>query len=257
MDPDDSETKWYTHIILFLPIALFVMKPRLTEYLEKHFFGSPEETTNNDDENTIPSAQATLALIKSRRSIFPKDYDGTCPPMEHVEMMLEAANWAPTHGKTEPWTFCVLSKGEATEKHAEIVRNAMVTRLGGEVSEKFKAFEQKQARKAKDKAKVAYLIGIGMRRQALEEKVMPEWEEQCAVACAVQNLHLMATSLGVAGYWSSGGPLDDPDLLAFLGLDHGAGDKCLGFFHVGMAPPEKVQAYRAKRRDIKDKVCYL
>lgn len=31
----------------------------------------------------------------------------------------------------------------------------------------------------------------------------PEWEEMCAVACAVQNMYLMATSLGVAGYWSS------------------------------------------------------
>jgi len=34
---------------------------------------------------------------------------------------------------------------------------------------------------------------------------MPEWEDQAAVACAVQNLHLMATAMGVAGYWSSGG----------------------------------------------------
>ena len=26
-----------------------------------------------------------------------------------LEQVLEAANWAPTHGKTEPWRFTVLS----------------------------------------------------------------------------------------------------------------------------------------------------
>ena len=26
-----------------------------------------------------------------------------------VQQILEAANWAPTHGKTEPWRFAVLA----------------------------------------------------------------------------------------------------------------------------------------------------
>ena len=29
---------------------------------------------------------------------------------ETVEWLLEAANWAPTHGKTEPWRWVVLSE---------------------------------------------------------------------------------------------------------------------------------------------------
>ena len=29
---------------------------------------------------------------------------------EKVEELLEAANWAPTHGRTEPWRFVVLTK---------------------------------------------------------------------------------------------------------------------------------------------------
>lgn len=29
--------------------------------------------------------------------------------------MLEAANWAPTHGKTEPWRFVVLSEDALQE----------------------------------------------------------------------------------------------------------------------------------------------
>lgn len=33
-----------------------------------------------------------------------------CPFREQVEQLLEAANWAPTHGRTEPWRFVVLGK---------------------------------------------------------------------------------------------------------------------------------------------------
>jgi hypothetical protein len=43
------------------------------------------------------------------------------------------------------------------------------------------------------------MIAIGMKRRALAEKEMPEWEEMCAVACAVQNLWLAATARGLAG----------------------------------------------------------
>ena len=46
---------------------------------------------------------------------------------------------------------------------------------------------------------VPYMVMICMRRQALPEKVMPEWEEMCAVSSAVQNLWLAATAHGVAG----------------------------------------------------------
>lgn len=32
-----------------------------------------------------------------------------------METMLEAANWAPTHGKTEPWRFVVLGRAAQEE----------------------------------------------------------------------------------------------------------------------------------------------
>ncbi|MCP4788008.1 MAG: hypothetical protein GY903_16075 [Fuerstiella sp.] len=41
-----------------------------------------------------------------------------------------------------------------------------------------------------------------MKHQASEEKI-PEVEGIVAVACGVQHLHLTATAMGVAGYWSS------------------------------------------------------
>ena len=113
-------------------------------------------------------------------------------------------------------------------------------------------WEEKQARKAKDKAKVSHLIAICMRRRANPEKIMPEWEEQAAVACAVQNMHLMATALGVAAYWSSPTTIHEAEVKEHLGL--GEEDKCLGMFHVGSASRTVQGAYRAKRGAMSDKV---
>ena len=51
---------------------------------------------------------------------------------------------------------------------------------------------------------VSHMILIGMKRQARPDKRLPEWEEICAVAMSVQNMHLMLTSLSqVGGFWSS------------------------------------------------------
>jgi len=60
--------------------------------------------------NFFQTFKQLLAVIKARRSIFPKDYTGELVQRAHLETMLEASNWAPTHGKTEPWRFVVLEK---------------------------------------------------------------------------------------------------------------------------------------------------
>ena len=89
---------------------------------------------------------------------------------------------------------------------------------------------------------------------------MAEWEETAAVSCAVQNMHLMATSLQIGCYWSSSGVgknfdgyMQHDELRRYFRLDPEG--KCLGILHVGVPSPNlKV---RAKRGDIKDKVIWV
>jgi len=212
--------------------------------------GKRMELTNGA---VAPTPEQVLGLIKKRRSIFPKDYDGSAPPRKHIEQMLEAANWAPTHGKTEPWRFVVMS-GEGKADFEEMCHDVTKEQLG-DGSDKYQKYLEKRDRKKADKAKVSHLIAICMKRATNPDKTMPEWEEIAACASAVQNMHLMATALGVACYWSTGGPLDSPELLKFCGLTE-EGDRCLGLFHVGMAPPERMQAYRATRGPIAKKVTW-
>lgn len=60
---------------------------------------------------------------------------------------------------------------------------------------------------------------------------MTEDEEMMAVACAVQNLHLMASALGLAGMWHSKGVSTHPAVARGLGLEPPA--RLLGFFMCG------------------------
>merc|ERR1719231_2236945 len=84
---------------------------------------------------------------------------------------------------------------------------------------------------------VSYMVAIVMRRQA-GSKRMAEWEEAAATACAVQNMHLQAsTQTGLACYWSSWheAARDSDAMRDFLGM--GGEDRCLGFFMVAACDP--------------------
>lgn len=65
--------------------------------------------------------------------------------------------------------------------------------------EKFEVKKKKLTKKRDEFAKVAWMISIGMKRQPLPDKLNPEWEEEAAVACAVQNIYLMTSALGLGG----------------------------------------------------------
>lgn len=158
-------------------------------------------------------------LIKKRRSIFPVQYNDKPMAKTDIEKVLEAANWAPTHKKTEPWRFRVM-QGEIQEK------------LGLFLSLKYLETDPSpkefKAKKLIENPKLAgAVIAICMQRDSM--KSVPEWEEIAAVAMAVQNMWLACTELGIGAYWSS------PGLIKYMGefFDMNENEACLGFFYMG------------------------
>jgi hypothetical protein len=51
----------------------------------------------------VDKVKSTVDVIKSRRTITPKNFNGKNLSSDELDLILEAANWAPTHKKTEPW----------------------------------------------------------------------------------------------------------------------------------------------------------
>jgi len=184
-------------------------------------------------------------LIAKRRSIFPQDYDQSkTVPEEVLHKMLEAANWAPSHGKTEPWRFIVF-QGEGLRSLGE--KDAQIYKL---LTPAAKYMPKKGEKKLQSKLQSSYVIAICLKRQASEK--IPEMEEIEAVACAVQNMHLVATAHGVGAYWSSGATAYADEMKEFLKL--GEKDKCLGFFYIGCP---KIPHPQGTRKSIQDKVTWI
>ena len=179
-------------------------------------------------------------LIKNRRAVFPVQYNDRPIPRETLEKILEAANWAPTHKRTEPWRFKVLS-GERKD------------RLGDFLSEKYRETESRpkniKINKLRDNPRrAAAVILICMQRDPQER--IPEWEEIAATAMAVQNMWLMCTELGIGCYWSS------PALIQYMSefVDLAEGETCLGIFYMGYYDGDIPQV---DRNPIEEKLVWL
>ncbi|MCP4173168.1 MAG: nitroreductase [Fuerstiella sp.] len=179
---------------------------------------------NEDTADTHASPVAVVTkLIESRRSIKPADFSDRRVEDAFVWQMLSNANWAPTHGMTEPWRFFVFADA------ARLTLGKLLARIYHEVTPPESLKPAKAAKLVSNAERASHLIVIAMKRQASGK--IPEVEEIEAVACAVQNLHLTATAIGVAGYWSSGAAICSEQLRQHLGLS--GNDRVLGLFYVG------------------------
>ena len=163
------------------------------------------------------------ALIKDRRTIYPEFFSDRKVHKEQIELLLNNAIWAPTHGMTQPWRFKVFME-EGKAKLGEFLRDLYLETVPKE-SQK----EIKLNRMTDRPARAGAVIAVCMERQ--KEEVIPEIEEIEAVACAIQNMYLTCTAYGLGGFWATPKLIYTPQMNAFLGL--GEKDKCLGLFYVG------------------------
>lgn len=101
------------------------------------------------------------ALIVRRRTIQPATFSTEEKvPREIIERMLEGANWAPTHGKTEPWRFIVYSGDKALKDFAAFdaqVYKDTATKLGS-------FSEKKYLKRTLTKVRSSHVIAIIMKR---------------------------------------------------------------------------------------------
>lgn len=176
-------------------------------------------------------------IIKSRRAITPRMYSQEDITQDELKIILESANWAPTHRRTEPWRFIVLE-------------NEALTRFGEFMLKKYKentAIEVQSERKMKDIIDKCInsnkIILINVKKSGL----VPEWEEISATAMAVQNMWLMCTSLNIGSYWSS--PSTIQKMNEFIELEEN--ESCYGIFYMGKL---KVDLFEGSRNPIEDKV---
>lgn len=214
-----------------------------------------EQHETEEEEEELP----IMSCIRERASVFPRSYVDKVPkwgsqvPKWIIDRLLEAAMWAPFHGPVPPWRFVVLGKSATLDmQHMTIDfydRNWRDIDWKGVRGDEagYRTWRAKATNDIDNRwSLVSYMIAIVVRRQA-GSKRMQMWEEECATACAVQNMHLQASAYkGLACYWSSwhSAARDSQDMRDYLKMDDE--DKCLGFFMVGMCD-ETITVRRSRK----------
>lgn len=186
-------------------------------------------------------SEELLKTLQNRRSIYPIEYTDEKISEEELKLLLEAANWAPTHKKTEPWRFKIV-QGEGKERLKEFMKRVYVQSTSPE-----KLSERKLNDMAEkcDKSQAIILISF------IDTGKVPEWEELGSTAMAVQNMWLMCGTLNIGSYWSSPANII-ANMDEFTPMQEG--EKCVGIFYLGKATKRE---RLAQRKPIEDKVVFI
>ena len=168
-------------------------------------------------------------IIKHRRSTKPAQMNGKLIPDTQVQQLLELADWAPTHGNTEPWRFFVYS-GEAIKifckQHAELYKKN---------TEPEKYLQANYDKFLHNGDTASHIVMTVMQRGALPK--VPVIEEEAAVSSAIQNILLGATALGIASFWSTGGMVHHYSMKELLHLRNE--DIVMGMIYLGYTDSEQ------------------
>ena len=171
----------------------------------------------------VTDPTAVDAAIRGRRTIKPKLFSDK--PIEEalINRMLENANWAPTHGMTEPWRFHVFV-GDARKRLADFLAATYK-----EISPADEFKPNKYESMGRNPMLAQAVIVVGMKRQ--EAGKITELDEIMAVACAVENMHITAAANGLGAFWSTNVAAVSDQMRNFIGL--GGEDRALGLFYLG------------------------
>lgn len=172
-----------------------------------------------------PDFQILKQIIEQRRTTKPPQMNGQLIPDDQIWELLSLADWAPTHGHTEPWRFLIYSGEKVNDfcaTHARLYKAETAAASYHEAKELKLHHMGDQA---------SHLIIAYMQRGNLPK--IPALEEIAATSCAIQNLLLGATALGLASYWGSGGLAYHPAMKQHLDLREE--DVILGFLYLGYA----------------------
>jgi len=182
-------------------------------------------------------------IIKTRRSVKPVKMNGKIIPDDKVKELLELANWAPTHGRTEPWRFIVYAGDKVKEfcrQHAELYKAYAPA----------DKFEQANYDKQLHNGDLASHVIVAVMQRGELPKI-PALEEFAATAIAIQNILLGATAAGIASFWSTGGMVHHAVMKDFLQLRKE--DIVMGLLYLGYTD-EQLEGKR--KTEIAEKVTW-
>ena len=169
---------------------------------------------------------------RTRRTIKPNAMDGgRAVDRGLILEILEDANWAPTHGLTQPWRFH-LFVGDA-----RLALGDALTSIYDQITPAAEVRPEKRAKLRANCEQGPVVIAVAARVEPNGK--ISTLDELCATACAVENLLLSSHQRGLGSFWSSSPASCSQEFLTWLGLDsthHALGLVYLGYPKEGSLP---------------------
>ena len=169
-----------------------------------------------------------IELLKTRRSMKPREMTGPGPSSAELETILTIASRVPDHGKLAPWRFIVFdgeARRTAGEKIAAVFRADNPQATADQIE-----FERNRLARAPLVVAVVSRAGPHLK--------IPEWEQQLSSGASAMSLVFAAHAMGYAASWITEWYAYDRRVLDALGL--APTEKITGFVHIGRPgkPPE-------------------
>ena len=162
-----------------------------------------------------------LDLLKTRRSVKPREMTPPGPAAAELETILTIGARVPDHGKLAPWRVIVF-EGEARERAGEIIAGVFA-RKNPNASAADIEIEKRRLTDAP--------LVIGVVSFTRPHPKVPAWEQELSAGASAMNMVTAATALGYGACWLTGWFAFDRDVLDGFGLK--ADEKLAGFIHIG------------------------
>ena len=162
-----------------------------------------------------------IELLKTRRSVKPREMNGPGPSPADLETILTIGARVPDHGKLAPWRFIVF-EGDARLRAGEII--------AGVFAKKNPQATPAEIETEKKRLTDAPLV-IGIVSFTRPHPKVPPFEQELSAGASAMNLVTAATALGYGACWLTGWFSFDRDVLDGLGLK--SDEKLAGFIHIG------------------------
>ena len=162
-----------------------------------------------------------LELLKTRRSVKPREMTGPGPSPAELETILTIGARVPDHGKLAPWRF-IIFEGDARLRAGEVIADVFARKnLNASAAE-----VDVEKRRLTD----APLV-IGVVSYTKPHPKVPPWEQELSAGASAMNIVTAATALGYGACWLTGWFAFDRDVLDGLGLK--TDEKLAGLIHIG------------------------
>jgi nitroreductase len=163
----------------------------------------------------------TIAFLKTRRSVKPREMSGPGPTSAELETILTIGARVPDHGKLAPWRFIVF-EGEARARAGDVIAAVFAKKHPdapvGEI-------EVEKRRMMEAPLVIAVVSFIKPHPK------VPAWEQELSAGASCMNIVSAASALGYGANWLTGWFAFDRDALDGLGI--AAHEKIAGFIHIG------------------------